>query len=95
VHSSQNTAQLARLVATLTANLPDLLRAEIGLGKSVIGDARTVVQIGSTLPRTLGDAGAEAMACVAAASSATVTASARIDVSIQASARVSGRVGAS
>lgn len=95
VHSSQNTEQVARLVATLTANLPDLLRAEIGLGKRVVGDARTVVQIGSALPRTLGDAGAEAMACVAAASSATVTASARIDVSIRASAHVSGRVGAS
>ena len=40
-------------------------------------------------------AGAEGVACMAAASSASVQASARINVSIQASASVSGRVGAS
>ncbi|MFZ5890523.1 MAG: hypothetical protein ACOY0T_05585 [Myxococcota bacterium] len=95
VQTSQNTELVARLVATLQANLPDLIRAEVGLGKRLVGDARAVVQIGSTLPRTLGNAGAEAMACVAAASSATFTASARIDVSIQASASVTSRVGAS
>ena len=94
VQASQNTEQVARLVATLRANLPDLLRAEIALGKRIVGQARTVVSVGAELPRVIGQAGAEAVACVAAASSASVTASARIDVSIQASASVAGRVGA-
>lgn len=94
VQASQNTELVGRLVATLRANLPDLLRAEIGLGRRLIGDARAVVQVGSELPRVIGDAGAEAVACVAAASSASVKATARISVSIEASASVSGRVGA-
>lgn len=95
VSASQNTEQVARLIATLQANLPYLLKAEIGLGRRIVGDARTVVQVGAELPRVIGDAGAQALACVAAASSASVKASARINVSIEASASVSGRVGAS
>jgi hypothetical protein len=94
VQASQNTEQVLRLVATLRANLPDLLKAEIGLGKRIVNDARAVVQIGSSLPRTLGDAGAEAIACVAAAGDASLNASVRVDVSIRASASVSSRVGA-
>ncbi len=94
VQVSQNTEEVLRLAATLRANLPDLLKAEIGLGKRIVSDARAVVQIGSSLPQTLGDAGAEALACVAAAGSASVNASVRIDVTVQASASVSGRVGA-
>jgi hypothetical protein len=54
-----------------------------------------VVDVGAQLPKIVGDAGAQAIACIAAASSASVRASARINVSIQASASVSGRVGAS
>jgi hypothetical protein len=95
VQASQNTELVGRLAATLQAHLPELLRAEIGLGKRLIGDARAVVQVGGQLPKVIGEAGAQALACVAAASSASVKASARIDVSIRASASVSGRVGAS
>jgi len=54
-----------------------------------------VVNVGAQLPRVVGEAGAEGMACIAAASSASVQASMRINVSIQASASVTGRVGAS
>jgi hypothetical protein len=93
VQASQNTEQVARLVATLRANLPDLLLAEIGLGKRVLQDARALVAVGAELPRVVGQAGAEAVACMAAASSACVTATARIDVSVQASASVAGKVG--
>jgi hypothetical protein len=53
------------------------------------------MSVGSALPRVVGNAGAEALACIAAASSASVQASARIDVTVQASASVTGRVGAS
>ena len=95
VTASQNSELVGRLIATLHANLPMLLQAEIALGKRLAGEVRTVVQVGAELPRVIGDAGAEAAACVAAGASASAQASARIDVSIRASASVSGRVGAS
>jgi hypothetical protein len=95
VTASQNTEMVARLVATLHANLPALLQAEIALGKRVIGDVRTVVEVGAELPKVVGDAGAQAMGCIAASAGASAQASARIDVSIRASASVSGKVGAS
>jgi hypothetical protein len=94
VQGFQNTDMALRLAATLRTNLPLLLHAEIALGRRLAGDVRTVVDMGAQLPRVVGDAGAEGMACIAAASSASVQASARIDVSVQASANVSGRVGA-
>lgn len=95
VRTGQNFDMAVRLAQTLQANLPELLHAEYALGKRLVGNARVVVSVGSALPGIIGDAGAEAVACVAAASSATVKASMRIDVSIQASASVTGRVGAS
>ena len=94
VRAGQNVEMAARLAQTLQANLPQLLHAELALGKRLTGSARVIVSVGSQLPNVVSNAGAEAMACVAAASSATVTASMRIDVSIQASASVTGRVGA-
>jgi hypothetical protein len=83
-----------RLAATLRANLPQLLHAEIALGKRVMGDARVLGQVGAQLPRVVGQAGAQALACIGAAADASVRASARIDVSVRASASVSGSVGA-
>ncbi len=84
-----------RLAATLRANLPLLLHAELALGRRLTGSVRTVVEVGGQLPRVVGDAGAEGLACIAAASSASAQASLRINVSVQASASVTGRVGAS
>jgi hypothetical protein len=95
VETNANAEMAMRLVATLRAHLPQLLKAEIGLGKRVLADVRVVVDVGAQLPKIVGDAGAQAVACIAAASSASVKASARINVSIQASASVSGKVGAS
>lgn len=83
-----------RLFATLQANLPNLLYAQIALGQRVMQDAQVVVQVGANLPKVVGDAGLEALACIGAAASATAQASARINVSVQASASVTGRVGA-
>ncbi len=94
VMTNANTQEAMRLVATLRANLPELLHAEMALGRRLVSSARVVVNIGQQLPRVIGNAGAEAVACVAAAANASVKASARINVSIQASASVSGRVGA-
>jgi hypothetical protein len=94
VQGLQNVDIALRLAATLRANLPLLLHAEIALGRRLAGDVRTVVDLGAQLPHIVGDAGAEGFACITAASSASVQASARINVSLQASANVSGRVGA-
>ena len=92
VAASQNAELALRLAQTLQVNLPQLLHAELALGKRLTGSARVIVSVGSQLPRIVGQAGAQALACIAAASNASVTASMRIDVSIRASASVSGRV---
>lgn len=94
VQSSASTQDFARLAATLQANLPLLIHAEVALGKRLIGTSETLVRVGADIPKLIGEAGAQAVACVAAAADASVTASVRIKVSVQASASVSGRVGA-
>jgi hypothetical protein len=76
------------------ANLPNLIKAQVGMGQRVLGDVETVVKLGADLPQALGEAGAQAVACVAAGAQASVEASARIRVSFEASANVSGKVGA-
>jgi hypothetical protein len=95
VRTNQNFPVPVRLAQTLQANLPELLHAEVALGKRLLGSARVIGNVGAALPKIIGDAGAEAVACVLAASTATANASVRINVSIQASASVTGRVGAS
>lgn len=92
VAASHNADMALRLARTLQVNLPQLLHAELALGKRLTQSARVVVSVGSQLPRVVGQAGAQALACIAAASNASVNASMRIDVSIQASASVTGRV---
>jgi hypothetical protein len=94
VSVSQGAEMAGRLAATLQANLPALLHAQIALGKRMLGDVRVVVDVGAQLPKVVGDAGAQALACIAAGAQASVQASARIQVSVEASASVSGRVGA-
>lgn len=94
VQATQNTADIARLAATLQANLPALLHAQIVLARRLSADFRVVGQVGSQLPQLVGAAGAHALACVGAGAQAVASASARVDVSFRASASVSGRVGA-
>jgi hypothetical protein len=95
VQVSQNAQMAARLAATMQANLPELLHAELALGKRLLADAQVVGEVGAQLPRIIGDAGAHAVACVAAATDVSARASVSIRVSVQASASVSGKVGAS
>jgi hypothetical protein len=85
----------ARLAATLQANLPQLLHAELALGRRLMQDVQVVGEVGAQLPKIIGDAGAHALACVAASADVTARASVSIRVSVQASASVSGKVGAS
>jgi hypothetical protein len=94
VQSSANAEMAMRLLATLRANLPELLHAQLALGKRLAGDAQTVAEVGAALPRIVGDAGVHALSCIAAGADATASASIRIRVSVQASASVTGKVGA-
>jgi hypothetical protein len=95
VQASQNAQIAARLVATLQANMPLLLHAEVALGRRLLADAEVVTNVGAALPRIVGQAGAHALACMGAATDVTARATFSIRVSVQASASVSGRVGAS
>jgi len=95
VRANQNLEATLRLAQTLQVNLPELIHAELALGRRLTANGRVLVNVGSQLPSVLGDAGAQAFACVAAASTGVAAASMRIDVSIQASASVTGRLGAS
>jgi hypothetical protein len=95
VQVSQNAQMAAKLVATLQANLPRLLHAEIAMGRRLLADVQVVAEVGSQLPKIVGDAGAHALACIAASADVTARASVSIRVSVQASASVSGKVGAS
>ena len=52
------------------------------------------MQVGANLPKVVGYAGIEGLACIVASADAAARASASINVSVQASASVSGKVGA-
>lgn len=93
VVASATTGDMAKLVATLQANLPVLIRAEIAYGKRIADDIKGLVKVSTELPSVIGQAGAHAAACVAASASAIVHAQASISVSVQASASVSGKAG--
>jgi hypothetical protein len=92
VAQAQGVADIERLVATLRANLPGLLRAQIGYGQRLFGAIEILVDAGADLPGVVADATAKGVACMSAASAVTVQAQASIRVSVQASASVSGRV---
>lgn len=94
VRANQTNEMALRLVASLQANLPLLLHAQIALGKRVLADADTMVQVGRNMPNIVAKAGIHAVSCVASAGTMTVNASASIKVSVQASAGVTTRAGA-
>lgn len=93
VTASQGAHLAMQLVATLQANLPQLIHAQITLGRRLLREAQVVAEIGVRLPKMMGQAGAQAIACVGAAADVAAAASLRIDVSVRASASVSGRAG--
>lgn len=95
VKASANAQALGKLVASLSANLPVLIAAQVKLGKEIAGEVQTLVRLGGELRGKLQGAGEQAIACVTASASAVATASVSINVSFKASASVSGAVGAS
>ena len=94
VHASIETGEIGKLVATLRANLPALIEAEVAYGQRIAGDIQILVQAGAELPRAFGQISGHAGACVAAAANGVLNAQASLRVSVQASASISGRAGA-
>jgi hypothetical protein len=94
VRAQASTAAMQQLVATLKANLPALLQAQLRLGKQLAGDLRVVANTGKRLQGQLSGAGGKALACVSTAATALAQASVKINVSVKASASVSGSAGA-
>lgn len=95
VQSRVNTGDLARLAATLQANLPTLVRAELAYGGRIAGDVETLVRVGAELPNAFGELTGHAAACLAAAANGCLSAQASLRVSVQASASISAKAGAS
>ena len=89
-----DTGDVPKLVATLRANLPTLLRAQIAYGERIAADVRILVETGGELPRIIGDATGKAAACMAASANAVANAQASLRVSVSVSASVTARVGA-
>ena len=90
-----NTGEMPKLIATLEANLPALVKAEVAYGKRIAANIDTLVQTGAELPNAMGHVAGHATACVAAAANACLSAQASLRVSVQASASVSAKAGAS
>lgn len=94
VASSTTAGDIPRLVATLQANLPALIKAQVQYGARLADDIQVLVRTGAELPSAFGHLSAHAASCIAAAASATVRAQASIRVSVQASASISASAGA-
>lgn len=94
IEGAANAGELPKLVATLQANLPALIEAEVKYGARIAEDVKVLVQTGSELPNAFGQLSAHAGSCIAAAANATLRAQASIRVSVQASASVSAKAGA-
>ena len=94
VSSSVNTGQMPQLIATLSKNLPILVRAQIAYGKRLAGSIQTLVEVGADMPKAVADATTKGVACMGAAANATVSAQASIQVSVRASASVSAKANA-
>jgi hypothetical protein len=93
IEASAQAQELTAVLATLRANLPTLITAQVKIGKEIAADVQTLVRIGGSLRGQLGDAGAKAIACVTAAGTAVASASVSVNVSFKASASVSGQAG--
>jgi hypothetical protein len=83
-----------RLAGTLQANLPNLLHAELVLGRRLMQEAQIVRQVGGNVPRMIGQPGALATGCVYGANEEAAAAAFQLDTVVRASFSITGRVGA-
>lgn len=94
VRASVETGDMAKLVATLRANLPALVEVNLGYGARLNDDVQMLVRTGAELPSALGRVSSHAAACLGAAANACLNAQASLRVSVQASASISAKAGA-
>lgn len=94
IQTNVNTGEIPKLIATLQANLPILIRAELGYGKRIAGDIETLVKVGGEMPNAMAEAGGHALACIGASANTVVRAQASISVSVKASASINAKAGA-
>lgn len=94
VESALDTGEIPKLVATLQANLPSLIKAQAQYGARIADDVKILVETGAELPNAFGQLSARAGSCIAAAANATLRAQASIRVSVEASASISAKAGA-
>jgi hypothetical protein len=94
VESALDTGEIPKLVATLQANLPSLIKAQAQYGARIADDVEILVETGAELPNAFGQLSARAGSCIAAAANATLRAQASIRVSVEASASISAKAGA-
>lgn len=94
IQTNVNTGEMPKLIATLQANMPVLIQAELGYGKRIAGDIETLVRVGGEMPDAMAQAGTHALACIGASASSVVRAQASISVSVKASASINAKAGA-
>lgn len=93
VRVSQGDARAVALIATLQANLPDLMEAQYTLGQRLTAETQSVSRVAGIIRRQLGEASAEARGCAKAAGEMATDATTRMRVSVRASAAITSLVG--
>jgi hypothetical protein len=88
VRQGQGGDQAKPLIATLEANLGDLVEAQTTVGQRVLGDAVAVAQAGKSMVGRGGDANA----CLGASTDAASDAAVAIQLSVRASSAITSRV---
>jgi hypothetical protein len=83
-------AEVQKLIASLQASLPTIVKVKLGTGKKIGATAVGIVKAGAEIKDGALKAGGKALACIVAAMEASASAKASIDVNVSASASVGG-----
>jgi hypothetical protein len=89
MHGGENAGPL---LATLQANLPTLVHAQVAFGQRLQPEVQTVAQVGARLRRSVVDAGGKAADCAGAGADAVGQAMMGLSVSLRASTLVTSRL---
>jgi hypothetical protein len=87
-------ADIEKLIAALKADLPGILKIQLGSAERIGIAAKSVVSAGAELPSIAADAGLSALGCIGSAVDMAGSASASVSVNVEVSASVSGSAGA-
>jgi hypothetical protein len=92
VRALRGATEAGSMLATLQANLPTLVNAQMALGQRLQQEVQTVAQVGARLQRSVGDAGSKAVDCAGAGADAAAQAMMGINVSVRASTLITSRL---